>query len=153
MFDLSEYYEEYKNKGKKGRRLNFDKVLESINFSKGEHLGKLYSVIAYIVAKQLNYEMGSTQFRKFYDKVLELYEKSQRVSNDEEFKAEILPFVKLLYSKVQYSVERNVAGNNFKKVMIKSLDKVKTKTELANFKLFLEAIIGFMPKNKQKGKK
>ena len=42
------------------------------------------------------------QLRNFYDKVLELFQKTQNATN-EEFKNKILPFIKMLNSKVVYA--------------------------------------------------
>lgn len=133
--------------------IDLEKVIKDLEYKNGEHLIKLYSKTAYAAAKLLETEMGSTQFRKFYDKILELNEKASRYSNNNEFKTKILPFISLLYSKVNYSIQRNVAGKNFQKIMFKSLEKIDSQEKLKNFKLFLEAVIGFMPKNKKKGKK
>ncbi len=66
--------------------------------------------------------------------------------NEADFKIKILPFVKLLNSKVQYSKSRRNCGERFEKMMDKSIKVVNSETELQNFKYFLEAIIGYMPK-------
>jgi CRISPR-associated protein Csm2 len=87
----------------------------------------------------------TTQFRKFYDKVLELNDKAQNLSQDE-FEIKVLPFLKMLNSKVAYAKTRGVCGNNFEILMKESINKVSTPEELQNFKYFLESIIGFMPK-------
>ena len=126
--------------------------INNLDFKDGEHLAVLFSETAYCIAQILQKELGATQFRKFYDKVLELNRKAKTL-NEEEYNSKINPFVKLLYSKVAYAKERKVAGDNFKKFMFKSLDKVNSKETLNNFTLFLEAIIGFMPKNKKKDRK
>jgi CRISPR-associated protein Csm2 len=119
------------------------------NFNNGEHLANLFSETAYCIAQILQKELGATQFRKFYDKVLELNRKARSL-DENDYKTKINPFVKLLYSKVAYAKERKVAGDNFEKFMFNSLDKVDSKETLNNFTLFLEAIIGFMPKNKKR---
>jgi len=87
----------------------------------------------------------NTQIRKFYDKVLELYEKSQ---NQEEDFGEILPFVKMLNSKVAYASSRNSAGGKlinkaFVEMMNSCINQVDSKESLAVFKLFFDAVIGF----------
>jgi len=87
----------------------------------------------------------TTQFRQFYEKILELNDKAQGLSN-EEFQLKILPFVKLLNSKVQYSFTRSHCGLNFLNLMQVSIKAVNSAEELHNFKYFLEAIIGYMPK-------
>lgn len=87
----------------------------------------------------------NTQIRKFYDKVLELYEKSQ---NQEEDFSEILPFVKMLNSKVAYASSRNSAGGKlvnqkFVEMMNSCINQINSKEDLKVFKLFFEAVIGF----------
>ncbi len=147
MFDVKEYYKKVGNK----KVIDLEKVLSDIRFDDEKHLSKLFSKTAYVVSKALKSEknkkhnISTTQFRKFYDKVLELNEKNNRIK-EEEFNIKIKPHLSLLYSKVEYTVTRGNAGENFKKIMFKCLDKVDSKPELENMKMFLEAVIGFMPK-------
>lgn len=140
-----------------------NELLKDLKFEKGEQLADLFSEKAKSVAELLkkdyiyaydkktqerykqNKETKITQFRKFYEKILELNEKAKGL-NDEDFNIKIKPFVKMLNSKVQYAVTRNVAGENFKALMETSIKAVNSKDELQNFKYFLESIIGFMPK-------
>lgn len=89
----------------------------------------------------------NTQIRKFYDKVLELNDKAKKVDEDE-FKEEILPFVKMLNSKVAYASQRNSGGGKlvnkaFVDMMNGCISQIETKERLQNFKLFFEAVIGF----------
>jgi len=89
----------------------------------------------------------NTQIRKFYDKVLELNDKAKSV-DDEEFNNEVLPFVKMLNSKVAYASQRNSSGGklvnkSFVEMMDTSIKQIHTKKDLNTFKLFFEAIIGF----------
>jgi len=80
-----------------------------------------------------------SQVRNFYDKVLDL---NQRARHEEDF-GEILPFVKMLNSKVAYAVTRGVAKREFEEMMHLCIDQVKTKEDLHVFKLFFEAVLGF----------
>lgn len=87
----------------------------------------------------------NTQIRKFFDQVLDLTNKA-KYSND--FDGEILPFVKMLNSKVAYASARKSAGGNlinkpFVEMMNSCINQVNTKEELNIFKLFFEAVIGF----------
>ena len=89
----------------------------------------------------------NTQMRKFYDKVLELNDKAKKVDEDE-FKEEILPFVKMLNSKVAYASQRSSGGGKlvnkaFVDMMNGCISQIETKERLQNFKLFFEAVIGF----------
>ena len=88
----------------------------------------------------------NTQIRKFYDKVLELYEKSQ--IKDEDF-SEILPFVKMLNSKVAYASSRNSGGGKlvnqkFIEMMNGCINQTNSKEDLKIFKLFLKLLSDFI---------
>lgn len=119
------------------------------NFEETEALARLFGEDAKDIAKLLNdgygADISTTQFRQFYEKILELNDKAQGL-NKEEFDVKILPFVKLLNSKVQYSKSRRNCGDRFEMMMDKSIKAVNSAEELQNFKYFLEAIIGYMPK-------
>lgn len=79
-----------------------------------------------------------TQVRNFYEKVLELNTKVENENWEN-----ILPFVKMLNSKVAYGVTRKVVSNEFEIMMNKCIEQVKTKDDLKIFKLFFEAVLGF----------
>ncbi len=79
-----------------------------------------------------------TQVRNFYDKVLELCERSER----EEWN-DIVPFVKMLNSKVAYGRSRKVVSDEFQDMMEQCIANVHKKDDLKTFKLFFEAVIGF----------
>jgi len=118
------------------------------NFKDTKELVKLFGEEAKRVANLLNDggfrpDISTTQFRQFYEKILELNDKAQ---GNENFEVEVLPFVKLLNSKVQYSKSRRNCGERFEEMMDKSIKAVNSAQELQNFKYFLEAIIGYMPK-------
>jgi len=119
------------------------------NFKDTKELATLFGEDAKDMAKLLNdgygADISTTQFRQFYEKILELNDKAQGLST-EEFKVKVLPFVKLLNSKVQYSKSRRNCGERFEKMMDESIKVVDSEIELQNFKYFLEAIIGYMPK-------
>jgi CRISPR-associated protein Csm2 len=126
--------------------------LQNISFKKSDgKLKELFSKKAEAIAKKLNdgsnkKDISTTQFRKFYDKVLELTQKGENLEQ-KDFEIEVLPFLKMLKSKVAYAKTRKTCGDNFVKLMNTSIDKVNSIEELKNFKYFLESIIGFMPKN------
>jgi len=131
-------------------------LLRNISFKTDDgKLAEMFSTIAQEVAKKLNDkdrkndrgykpDISTTQYRKFYDKIVELNEKAQGL--EKEFNSKILPFVKMLVSKVEYSKSRKHSGENFSILMKESIKKVNSQEELQNFKYFLEAIIGYMPK-------
>jgi len=104
---------------------------------------ELFNKTAEKWAKEIGKGVKNTQIRKFYDKVLELYEKSQK----EDFR-EILPFVKMLNSKVAYASQRSSGGKKlvneaFVKMMNECINQIDSKEKLENFKLFFEAVLGF----------
>jgi len=132
-------------------------LVSDISFKESDgKLAEMFSTKAEKMAKLLNdkdkkenkeYEpdISTTQYRKFYEKILELNYKAQNLTHDE-FNIRVLPFVKMINSKVQYSNTRGNSGLNFVALMEKSIKAVNSKEELQNFKYFLEAIIGYMPK-------
>lgn len=79
-----------------------------------------------------------TQARNFYDKVLKL----ESTSKKEEW-ADVLPFVKMLNSKVAYGVSRKVLSSEFQDMMTQCISQVENKEDLTRFKLFFEAVLGF----------
>ena len=83
-----------------------------------------------------------SQVRNFYDKLLELEDKSKNLTDDE-FKKRVLPFVKMLNSKVAYAVNRRVASREFQEMMQDCIKQVDSIEKLHTFKLFFEAVIGF----------
>ncbi len=88
-------------------------------------------------------ETKKTQARNFYDKVLELESKSKK----EEW-SDVLPFVKMLNSKVAYGISRKVLSSEFQDMMTQCISQVKNKEDLARFKMFFEAVLGFFKGSK-----
>ena len=89
----------------------------------------------------------NTQMRKFYDQILDLFQQSKNISDDE-FTSDLLPFVKMLNSKVAYASTRNSGGGKiinraFVDMMSSCINQVSSKKDLSTFKLFFEAVIGF----------
>ena len=93
-----------------------------------------------ICGDETNCEVKISQIRNFYDKVLELEQKAFK--KDIDFN-DILPFVKMLNSKVEYAKSRKLINNCFKDMMNKCINQIDSKDELRVFKLFFEAVIGF----------
>ena len=96
-----------------------------------------------------NAERGveKNQLRNFYDKVLELEEKAIN-SDENEFKTKILPFVKMLNSKVVYASNKQQGSVNkaFVIFMQEALKQINSKETFQNFKYLFEAVIGFYEK-------
>lgn len=114
---------------------------------KAENNSELFGNTAKEYAEKIGKDVKNTQIRLFYDYVLLYAEKAKRME-DEEFKSDVLPFVKMMKSKVAYASARKSNGKNiinkeFEKMMNECIDAVKDKTDLNNFKLFFEAVLGF----------
>lgn len=93
------------------------------------------------VAREWAAAVGRTkksQIRNFYDKVLELEKEAQI----KEF-SEVLPFVKMLNSKVAYGISRKVVSSEFQEMIKSCIDQVDSPEKLKVFKLFFEAVLGF----------
>lgn len=112
--------------------------------------GELFNETALYWAEKIGTGKGgvqNTQIRKFYNQVLNLYQKS-KLMEDEEFQSDLLPFVKMLNSKVAYASTRNSGGGKivnkeFVDMMTSCINQVANKKDLDTFKLFFEAVIGF----------
>jgi len=118
-------------------------LMNDISFKESDgRLADMFGKKAQKIAQKLDGDIKTTQYRKFYEKVLELSSKA----TEKDFDIKTKPFVKMLNSKVAYSKTRKLCGDNFVTLMSVSIDKVNSYEELQNFKYFLESIIGFMPK-------
>jgi len=111
---------------------------------------ELFNKTADIWAEKIGNGRGgvqNTQMRKFYDQVLSLQQKAKQMS-DEDFQSDLLPFVKMLNSKVAYASTRNSGGGKiinkaFVDMMSSCINQISNKKDLNTFKLFFEAVIGF----------
>ena len=83
-------------------------------------------------------QTSQSQMRNFYDYVLNLCDKAEK----EDF-SEILPFVKMLNSKVAYAHGRGNVKGEFKAMIETCVSQVGNKENLKCFKLFFEAVLGF----------
>lgn len=86
-------------------------------------------------------ETKSTQMRNFYEYVLDLYEQSQSKPFNE-----VLPFVKMLNSKVAYAKSRSHVNDEFVLMIQECVKQVDSQKKLEIFKLFFEAVLGFAKK-------
>ena len=112
---------------------------------------QLFGSLAKQWSEQLEKESDRTsnkinQIRSFYDKVMELNEKAQNMTSDEQYRKEVFPFVIMLNSKVAYAKTRSLVSETFVKMMNQCVEKAITVEKMNNFKLFFEAVIGFYPK-------
>ena len=100
----------------------------------------MFDEIAKEVALKIS-KTKSTQIRNFYDYVLDLNQQSKVKAF-----SEVLPFVKMLNSKVAYSKSRGHSCDEFVLMMQDCIKQVDSKEKLEIFKLFFEAVIGFSKK-------
>ena len=117
-------------------------IFEILDFA-DENLKFLLNGGAFVVAKTFELEstITSTQFRRFYEYVLKAIQR-----NDEKAFFQLSAFV-------AYAKNRKKAKEFFYDLMEESLTKIEQIEEKEkedkyklNFKLFLESILGFMPK-------
>ncbi len=144
-------YNEHNNRNNHHRNnRNHERVELSKIVLDYEQNEQLFGKIAKDWAKQVENEASrtlnkSTQIRTFYDKVLELQEKSEGMDNTQ-YKQEVYPFVVMLRSKVAYAKSRSLISNTFEKMINQCVDEATTVKKMQNFKYFFEAFIGFYPK-------
>jgi CRISPR-associated protein Csm2 len=81
-----------------------------------------------------------SQIRNFYDKVLKLYQDSKKKDSEWE---DIIPFVKMLNSKVAYAETRDVVNCAFVDMMNQCITQIDSEEKLEVYKLFFEAVLGF----------
>ena len=86
----------------------------------------------------------SSQLRKFYDKIDELYYKSLNMHRDD-FQTKVLPFVKMVRSKVYNAKNKSqkVVNEPFVKFMEIAINQIDNQETLKNFKFLFEAVVGF----------
>tara|TARA_B100000745_G_C20128999_1_gene386822 strand:+ start:332 stop:727 length:396 start_codon:yes stop_codon:yes gene_type:complete len=99
--------------------------------------------IAKIIRKNGSKTMNNTtQLRRFYDEICQWYERAKKAEGDE-FNA-LLPYIKMINAKVAYAEGRKLIDHYFASFIQKSLRNVNTLEEFRNFKLFFEAVMGFL---------
>lgn len=88
-----------------------------------------------------------TQLRKFYDEIVMWDQKLMMISDKSKQAVkftEYLPFIKMLNAKVAYAKGRqDLVDQNFVKLIGDSLRQVECPETMHNFKLFMEAFMGF----------
>ena len=104
--------------------------------------------------KQCDADTTMTQFRKFYEEIDILYRKmlqktgsqteTEAHANAEEiFNKQFLPRIKMVLPKIAYAKGREKIPQAFYDLFRLSIGKVNSRKEFINFKLFIEAILGF----------
>ncbi|MBF0307994.1 MAG: type III-A CRISPR-associated protein Csm2 [Magnetococcales bacterium] len=104
----------------------------------------LFDGVAERVAKDLAANRQSnkpTQLRRFYDEICQWTEKVD--GKDETYKT-LSPFIHMLNAKTAYAFGRNkLVDANFVELIRYCLNQVNNAETLGNFKLFMEAVMGF----------
>ena len=138
-------YNDYRNKPNSNqghKSAGFDKPQATIPTIILDYIKhpNLFDEIAKEVALKIS-KTKSTQIRNFYDYVLDLNQQSKVKAF-----SEVLPFVKMLNSKVAYSKSRGHSSDEFVLMMQDCIKQVDSKEKLEIFKLFFEAVICFSKK-------
>lgn len=140
------------DKGAKSHSPLDPKILSAIDFDSISTA--LFSDLPEEIAKHLARNQKSNkpaQIRKFFNEIVMWDEKSTALT-DEEFKENILPFLKMLKAKAAYAHGRNNIKNEPQKGLVDRdflnltshcLDQVKDIRTLHHFKHFMEAFMGF----------
>jgi len=105
----------------------------------------LLSSIAEEIAKKIYKEAQSgtnkpNQIRKFYDEILHFHTKIK--ADPAKFSA-LLPYIKMLNSKVAYAHGRGLIGNEFKDFINKGIQKIKDQKDFEVFVNLFEAFLGY----------
>jgi CRISPR-associated protein Csm2 len=88
-----------------------------------------------------------TQLRRFYDEIV-LWE--SKVSQQPDKFEEYLPFIRMINAKVAYALGRKLVDENFVKLINDGLRQVDSVDTMRNFKLFMEAFMGFYKEKRPK---
>ncbi len=124
---------------------NLDYLLKEIQFTtiSPELFDCIADKTADFIAESGNGNKNNpTQLRRFYDEIVMWHDK---LKNNSDKYPEYIPFIKMLNAKVAYSKGRDHVDENYKKLMshcLRQLDNEDVKT-FFNFKLFMEAFMGF----------
>lgn len=103
----------------------------------------LFSAVAQDTAKTLAENRKSnkpTQLRKFYDEIV-MWE-NRATMHPDKFE-EYLPFIRMLNAKAAYALGRKLVDQNYVTLLSHCLKQVNDDKTMRNFKLFMEAMMGF----------
>lgn len=84
-----------------------------------------------------------TQLRGFYDEIVTWDQKAKRM-DDAEFNTVALPLIQMIRAKVAYAKGRGLVDSAYLETLNHCLKQVSDKSTLRNFKLFMEAVTGFL---------
>lgn len=83
----------------------------------------------------------TTQIRRFFEELV-IWDERCADKKSEEF-SEVLPYIRLIRSKVAYSKGRKLITAGFADVLSHLVEKINSPKTLKNARLFMEATIGF----------
>lgn len=84
-----------------------------------------------------------SQLRGFYDEIL-VWDQRARSMDDAQFKSLALPLIQMIRAKVAYAKGRENVDDAYLSTINHCLAQVSNKDTLRNFKLFMEAVTGFL---------
>ncbi len=111
----------------------------------------LFSAVAQETAKSLAENSKSnkpTQLRRFYDEIVMW---DNRASMHPEKFEEYLPFIRMLNAKAAYALGRKLVDKNYVNLLNHCLKQVNDDKTMRNFKLFMEAMMGFYKQERPSG--
>lgn len=111
----------------------------------------LFSTVAQDAAKTLAENSKSnkpTQLRRFYDEIVMW---DNRVSMHPDKFEEYLPFIRMLNAKAAYALGRKLVDKNYVTLLGHCLKQVNDDKTMRNFKLFMEAMMGFYKQERPTG--
>ncbi len=94
-------------------------------------------------------KVSSAQLRRFFGDVRELETKIKKeidIKSDNEQAegwSKHIPLIKMLKSKLAYSMGRGVIPRSFAAMLSKAIDQIKTPRDFNGFVLFFESIVGY----------
>lgn len=144
----------YENRQKSGHRpQHYSPSLDTHVINLKEIDAELFSGVAHETAIVLadkdkrHATNKSTQLRRFYDEII-MWE--NRVSMHPDKFNEYLPFIRMLNAKSAYALGRKLVDKNYVKLLEHCLKQVETPETMRNFKLFMEAMMGFYKQERPK---
>lgn len=107
---------------------------------------ELFNTVAKEVATTVsscpNHLNRPTQLRKFYDELC-MWDAKMKQGQDAAAFEKNLPFIRMINAKVAYAKGRKLVDDNYATLLTHCLGQVKTVSDFATCKLFMEAFMGF----------
>ena len=130
--------------GRDDRPEPIDTTLIQLKNIKADLFDSVAQETAKIIADTKKETNKPTQLRRFYDEIV-LWE--SKVSQHPDKFEEYLPFIRMINAKVAYALGRKLVDDNFVKLINDGLRQIDSVDTMRNFKLFMEAFMGFYKEN------